>query len=115
MSLQIATEAGHWYTGTGEPLYEIAAKSGAMRPTTLRDARKLNLNPSVTMIMNCAAAPGLENWKRQQLLLSAMTLPRIDGEGEDSFARRVIQDSETQSKAARELGTTIHTCIEKRL
>ena len=111
----VATEAGHWYSKTGAPAYEMPAKNGNPRPTTLRDARKLNLVPSVTMIMRCAAAPALEKWKRDQLLMASLTLPRVDGEETDEFAKRVIKDAEDQSKMARELGTTIHGCIEKDL
>lgn len=110
-----ASEAGHWYAEDGSPAYEIPAKNGELRPTTLRDARKFNLVPSVTMIMRCASAPALENWKRQQLLLSAMTLPRIDGENTEAYAARVLKDSEEQSTKAREIGTIIHGCIEKHL
>lgn len=111
----IATEGGHWYALDGTPAYEVVGKNGAMRNTTLRDARKLNLVPSVTMIMNCAAAPALENWKRNQLLMSALTLPRLPEEGTQAFADRIIADSQAQAVAARDLGSAIHGCIEKRL
>lgn len=107
-----ATEAGHWYDKDGNPCYEIIGANGKQRPVTLRDARKLGLFPSVTGIIKCAAAPGLEHWKRQQILLASMTLPRVEGESLDDFARRVQQDSERQGKEARERGTRIHGEIE---
>ena len=70
-----AAESGHWYKADGTPAYTVLAKSGAERPTTLRDARTLNLYPSVTTIIRLAAAPGLERWKLNQFGLALLTLP----------------------------------------
>jgi len=112
MSL-FATESGHWYTRDGEPAYEVEASSGkGLRPTTLRDARKLNLVPSVTSILKVAAKPGLEIWKQTQIIHAALTLPRLPNESEEDFAKRVVQDSQEQAKKAREKGSEIHGYIE---
>jgi hypothetical protein len=110
---QIATEAGHWYTATGLPAYEIEGKNGELRPTTLRDARKLNLYPSVTTIMRCADAPALNRWKQQQILMSALTLPRLDDETTEAYAARIVKDADEQSNKARDIGSLIHGCIER--
>jgi hypothetical protein len=107
-----ASESGHWYTRDGTPCYEIKGANGNMRPTTLRDARKLDLVPSVTTIIKQAAAPGLERWKINQTLLAALTLPRIDGEPEDSYLDRIIRDSGEQARKAAERGTQIHAAIQ---
>ena len=101
----------HWYTRDGEPAYTVKGKDGE-RPTTLRDARKLSLIPSVTSILNVASKPGLEKWKQQQLLLAALTLPKIDSESEDQYIDRIIRDSKEQGKAAADAGTEIHASIE---
>jgi hypothetical protein len=111
MSLH-ASESGHWYTRDGTPCYEIKGANGNMRPTTLRDARKLDLVPSVTTIMKQAAAPGLERWKINQTLLAALTLPRIDGEPEEFYLDRIIRDSGEQARKAAERGTQIHAAIQ---
>jgi hypothetical protein len=105
-------ESGHWYTRSGEPCYEIKGANGNMRPTTLRDARKLDLVPSVTTIIRQAAAPGLQMWKERQVLLAALTLPRIDGEPEDAYLDRIIRDSGEQARKAAEKGTAIHAAIQ---
>lgn len=84
-----------------------------MRGTTLRDARKLGLYPSVTTVLQVLAKPGLDAWKQQQTILAAMTLPRIEGESLDDFASRVIQDSKAQGQAAAQLGTSIHASLDK--
>jgi hypothetical protein len=111
----LAAESGHWYKPDGTPAYQIPAKSGALRDVTLRDARKLGLVPSVTSIIREAAAPGLELWKRKNLLLSALTLPRIEGEPLDDFSRRIEVDAAEQGKRALERGTEIHAEIERAL
>lgn len=107
-----AAESTHWYGRGGEPQYEVPAAKGGMRPTTLRDARKLGLVPSVTTIIRCAAAPGLETWKQQQVLLSALTLPRLQNEPESDWLERVMSDSREQGKKAAERGTAIHAAIQ---
>lgn len=108
-----ASESTHWYrVEDGKPQYTVIAKDGSNRPTTLRDARKLNLVPSVTTVMRIASKPGLDVWKNEQLLLAALTLPKIDGEPEKSFIARVIADSKETAKRAAERGTRVHESIE---
>jgi hypothetical protein len=107
-----ASEAQHWYTKDGAPAYEVPAKDGSMRPTTLRDARKLGLLPSVTSIIKCAAAPGLQLWMQKQVMLAALTLPRQDGESEDDYLQRILRDSKEQARKAAERGTAIHAAIQ---
>jgi hypothetical protein len=44
-------ENAHWYRRDGEPLHSVPSAKGEPRPTTLRDARKLGLLPSVTNVL----------------------------------------------------------------
>lgn len=111
MIIKQASESGHWYTKTGETAYTVEGKTG-LRSTTLRDARKLNLVPSVTTILGVAAKPGLQTWLQTQVLLAALTLPRKEGEPEQDWLERVMSDSKAQTKQAAERGTTIHGIIE---
>jgi len=106
-------ESGHWYAKDGTPTYTVTAKNGEPRATTLRDAKKLGLLPSVTTIMKAAASPGLEAWKLNQMMLAALTLPRAEGEGEESFIKRIQADSKDQARKAAERGTQVHTAIEQ--
>ncbi len=109
----LPSEAQHWYTKQGEPCYEVPRADGkGMRSATLADARKLNLVPSVTMILQCAAKPGLEAWKARQILEAALTLPKLPNETLDDYATRVIEDSKQQGKKAAEKGTELHAAIE---
>jgi hypothetical protein len=117
MSLTISkndhpAESTHWYTVDGLPAYEVMAKNGNMRPTTLADARKMNLLPSVSTIIKCAATPGLEQWKMEQMLLAALTLPRLAGENEAEFLKRVRADSRETGRKAADRGTAVHAAVE---
>ena len=107
-----ASESQHWYTRTGDPAYTVKNKEGHQRPTTLREARKLGLVPSVTTIIKCAASPGLEAWKLQQMMLAALTLPRAPEETEESFISRIQADSKEQAKMAAERGSEVHAALE---
>ena len=108
------SESGHWYDKDGKPCYEVpyADPSKGMRPTTLGDAKKLGLLPSVTTIINEANKPGLNRWKEEQVLHAALTLPRIDGEPEKDYLARIMRDSQEQAKKAAERGTAIHAAIQ---
>ena len=104
-------DTGHWYTKEGTPAYTTEGKTG-VRPTTLRDARKLGLLPSVTTINGMLSKAGLDTWKQQQVLLAALTLPRMEGEPEQEWLSRVMQDSKATGREAAERGTKIHAIIE---
>ena len=82
------------------------------RPTSLRDARKLGLFPSVTNVLSILAKPGLEAWKIEQGILAALTLPRNEGETIDEFAKRVVTDMTSEVGRAADLGSAVHAAIE---
>lgn len=112
--LTVASESGHWYTLDGVPCYTIEGKAG-QRNTTLRDARTMNLVPSVTTITKCAAAPALVNWMIDQAILSALTLPRPEGQPEADWLVRVKRDSKETARKAADKGTQIHGAIERHM
>ncbi len=106
-SKTIVSESTHWYRTDGTPCYQVPRADGkGLRPTTLRDARKLGLVPSVTGIIRCAAAPQLEAWKRKQLALACLTLPRIEGESADDFMVRAERDA-ARATPSRALPSTL--------
>ena len=106
------SESGHWYDRQGNPAYSVIGKNGQQRPTTLRDARSLDLCPSVSGIISVAAKPGLDTWKQQQVLLAALTLPRKEGEPEKDWLDRVMMDSKQTGRVAADRGTAIHAIIQ---
>ncbi len=102
----------HWYSRAGEPAYTVPSAKGLPRATTLADARKLGLVPSVTTVLSVLAKPALETWKVRQGILAALTLPRRPGESEAEFLARVEDDSKQQAINAAEEGNLIHDAIE---
>jgi hypothetical protein len=102
----------HWYDQSGKPCYDQATQKGGLRPTDLRDARKLGLCPSVTTVLSVWPKPQLEAWKVRQGILAALTLSRAPEEGDDSYLARVLADSKAQAQAAADEGTRIHDAIE---
>lgn len=103
----------HWYDKDGHPCFEVPkAKGGGMRATTLADARKLGLYPSVTTIMGVMAKPQLDDWKLQQVAERAYSNPPQDGEEPSSYARRTIDGAFEQVSDAADLGTAIHAALE---
>jgi hypothetical protein len=113
----MGTEAGHWYTDTGTSCHtQITAtgkNAGRDRPTTLRDARKLNLLPSVTTVLSIMNKGALTSWLIDQAIMAALTCPREEGETEKSWMYRVKnQDANETARAAAEEGTRIHNVLE---
>lgn len=110
------SEAAHWYSVNGEPVYEVAKADGkGMTPTTLRHARKMNLLPSVTTILRVLDKPALTAWKIEQAVLAVMTTPRQPSEPDDIFIERVLKTDKEHDKErdkAAQLGTDIHAAIE---
>ena len=105
-------ESGHWYSKEGIPRYTVIGANGKERPTTLRDARKEGLIPSVTTIIRVASNPVLNNWIQKQVLLAALTLPRLKDEKDEDFIARVMDDSKQQGRDAADMGTDIHSAIQ---
>ena len=110
---KFTSESGHWYTQEGEPMYTIIGVNGKERNTNLRDAKLLNLVPSVTTVMDLIAKPSLENWKINQALNSALSLEQEDGESDGSFIYRCKQEAKKPGMEAADLGTKIHAMIER--
>jgi hypothetical protein len=96
----------YWRPSRVPLIMSVPAASGELRPTTLRDARKLGLVPSVTNILGVIAKPELMAWMQEQAVMAALTLPRIAGETEDSFAKRVVADSQSTRDNAADFGTS---------
>lgn len=107
------SEAGHWYKQDGTPAYRIEGKNGKERNTNVRDARALGLVPSVTTVLGLVAKPGLNTWLQQQVLLAALTLPRIAGETEENWLERVMSDSKSTGRDAADRGTQMHGVLER--
>jgi len=105
----------HWYDRDGQPCHTVpyADESKGMRPTNLRDARKLGLYPSVTSIIKCVQ--DFRHYAEQQVVLASLTLPEIEGESADSRMRRILDDAHSHMNEARDTGIAIHNELRKAL
>jgi hypothetical protein len=106
-------KAGHWYMADGTPAHRMATADGnGERITTIRDAKRLGLYPSVTSILGILAKPGLETWKLNQVALATQRTPRQSGESEEYWCNRVRTVAFEQVEEAADLGTMIHGALE---
>ena len=105
-------ESSHWYSRAGVPCHQMTTKTGGLRPTDLRDAKRLGLVPSVTTVLSVLAKGALTTWMVRQGILAALALPRLPGESDSEFHARIMVDSRAQGKAAAEEGTRIHDACE---
>jgi hypothetical protein len=105
--------SGHWYWPDGRPAHRLPRSGGdGERATTITDARRMGLYPSVTSILNVLAKPGLEKWKLDQVALATLRTPKQDGESEDYWCNRVRNVAFEQVDQAADLGTMIHGALE---
>jgi len=104
---------GHWYTREGKAMHTMPlAKGDGERNTTLRDAKKLGLFPSVTTLLGLFAKPGLDRWKQNQLILIAFSNPPKAGETIEQYTDRCLLLHEKPVEEAADFGTKIHDAIE---
>lgn len=109
--------AGHWYDIFGNPKYEIEKKAGGLRATTLADAKKFKLVPSVTTILSSLDKPALHMWKTAQLLNAVLhklpTEDEIHNEVDtDKWKKEVINLSNNIARVASDRGNELHNKFE---
>lgn len=105
--------SSHWYYDDGRPAHKLPTSDGSgERPTTVKDAKRLGLFPSVTSILGILAKPGLEKWKLNQVALATLRTPKTPAESEDYWCTRVRNAAFEQVEQAADLGTMIHGALE---
>ena len=89
----------------GTPVHKLPTADGrGERATTIRDAKRLGLYPSVTSILGILAKPGLEKWKLDQVALACLRTPKQAEESEDYWCNRVRNAAFEQVEQAADLG-----------
>lgn len=83
------------------------------RPTTLADARKLKLVPSVTTIIAVAAKPFLAQWQEEQVISAACEWHYTPGDDVEVWKKQIRQMSREIGRSASETGNIIHDAMEK--
>lgn len=106
-------KSSHWYTANGEPAHTQPKKDGdGDRSTTITDAKKLHLLPSVTAILGIFDKPALMSWKEEQIATAAVKTPRGEKEDTRNWVRRVREAAYQQVADAADLGKDIHAALE---
>lgn len=104
---------GHWYRSDGSPAHRMPTNDGSgQRATTIRDARRYGLYPSVTSILGILAKPGLEKWKLDQVAQATLRLPKQEDESVEYWCNRVRSEAFGQVEQAADMGTMIHGALE---
>jgi hypothetical protein len=104
----------HWYEiGTGIPRYTVRTADGKRdRATTLADARKLGLVPSVTGIMDVLAKPALNRWLFNNGCRASEAMPRQPGESDEAWFARLDAEARRPGEEAADTGTEAHNALE---
>ena len=103
----------HWYDSTGKPCHWMEGANGVQRDTTLRDARKLNLYPSVTTILGTVDKPALTNWKMKQVSQACFNDESAwDMDSYDDYHKVMMGMAFEKSTDAMDRGSEIHNCLE---
>ena len=109
----IGSESGHWYNNDG--LVELVpnVKEDKMIKPTLREAKRLNLLPSVTSILQIINKPALTKWITNEHIRACSY---IDKQGKDEsftdYCKRVNEQMQKFNDHA-QVGTNIHAEIAK--
>lgn len=109
--VKLSTSA-HWYGFDKKPCHTVIGKNGMERSTTLRDARQMNLLPSVTTIIKLLAAPQLTRWMVENAIVAAVTTERRPDEDETAFAKRIATEAGEVAGNAADFGTRFHKLME---
>jgi hypothetical protein len=109
---------GHYYDKDGNACHKQATKPGSKnktRQTTVTDARKQNLLPSVTTVFDVISKPFLTEWQIKEALKVAYSRPAYGGENEDEWIAYVREKASQQVGMAADLGTNVHKALENAL
>lgn len=104
----------HWYTRDGKPSHTRTTKSGTTRATTLRDARVERLLPSVSSILNEAAAPELDRWKANKIIEACYGSgdPLAVAPTLSEYAAIIREKADEEMGQAQVFGTAFHKAME---
>lgn len=104
----------HYYTKTAETAYTVIGANGKEKGTTIKDARKLGLLPSVTTITNILDKAGLMRYFLQQAVGVIFSEERQkEGESFEDYADRILVAARRESNEAAKRGSYLHNCLEK--
>lgn len=99
----------HWYDSSGKLIERVNG-----RKTTIREARKLGLLPSVTAIIDQLDKPGLNVWKLNQLFQAMIPfIEAQEGFDPEEVRQEIFADAASEQRTAAQMGSYIHSQFEK--
>jgi len=107
---------GHYYTREGQAQHTQPTKPGAKNPfrdTTIADARKFGLLPSVSGITDMVPKPALASYIGRGIANACFDRPPHPGEERAGYIKAMIEEGAKEGKQAAQVGTDIHGCIEQ--
>jgi hypothetical protein len=110
----MSTESGHWYTRDGKACHTQQTKPGAKnatRNTTLADARKLGLLPSVSAMTG--QTKYLSNYLMRETAKACYNMPAIGGEDMQTYINTAVKKAGEAGRKASDFGTIIHGALNK--
>lgn len=114
----------HYYTEKGQKVYQVFSASktakNPTRNTSMRDAKKWGLLPSVSNIKGQLDKPQLEIWKNEQLttavyndfMQSELGQAAINMDYQ-SFHDKAVTEMHSVSRGYADLGTAVHNALEQ--
>lgn len=107
-------QASHWYDRNGNACHtQPKSKGDGERQTTLKDAKRLGLLPSVTNILSILDKPTLTTWKINKALQAALEMPKTKEESVEYWMERVNDKAMEEVFEAQDKGLAIHKAIEE--
>jgi len=112
--------SGHWYTHDGTPMHQVLNQKqtkeqgkNVYRDTNLKDAKKLDLLPSVTGILHTGKPDWLVRYDEHMLWQALFQEPRQgDIEPDDHYRSRIKKAFWAEAEKPSKLGTKIHGVLE---
>ena len=106
----------HWYDSQAKLVTSVPRADGkGEREPTLRDARKLDLRPSVTTILTIIARFGLVDWQIEQAIKAALSHPSplaaLTEEFDKARIRQIKDEAREYTNWAASFGTEVHQAI----
>lgn len=106
----------HWYYPDGREAFEVESADGKkMVSTTLTQAKRLGLFPSVTTLMKIMAKEEIVIWRISRAIKAAIMLKRAKGERLRGFIGRILDAAKSKSDKAMGFGSDVHEYIEEKL
>lgn len=103
----------HFYDVDGNSAHELIGANGKLRSTTIRDARKLGLVPSVSTVKDVGIGYNIMAWMLNLLLESTIKLPYNNSLTEKDWKADVMKHYNINRQKAAERGTEIHDKLDQ--